>query len=367
MASHRPGSAPTYDDYAYDGESYNGDDSFAADADTWAREEWAPGQDDPRPSRGRRRAPKPSRGSMARSGAVLGVGVIAAVGASSMAQAQDKPPVAISLPEPVSDVAAGISDNLPDAGSLPGVGGLLGDDEAPEPTTHTSTPFTQASMTTDEDEAPVDSGEALRARILEQAEQQQAEAEAAELAALEQAAAEKAAAEAEKAKADALAEQKRIEEEARKKAEAEAAAKAEAERLAKLAASYLNPLASYTITSTFGQAGDMWASGYHTGLDFAAPTGTPIRNIHTGTITSAGWNGSYGYQIIVTLDDGTELWYNHCSSILITSGKVTTGDVIGRVGATGNVTGPHLHLEVHLPDGTNTDPMPWLRNHGITV
>lgn len=50
-----------------------------------------------------------------------------------------------------------------------------------------------------------------------------------------------------------------------------------------------------------------------------------------------------------------------------TSGKVSTGDVIGRVGATGNVTGPHLHLEVRPDAGDPIDPMPWLRDHGIKV
>ena len=96
----------------------------------------------------------------------------------------------------------------------------------------------------------------------------------------------------------------------------------------------------------------MWSSGYHTGLDFAAPTGTLIKAVHSGTVTEAGWAGSYGYRTILTLDDGTELWFCHQSSISVSVGqKVATGEVIGRVGATGNVTGPHLHLEVH-PDGS---------------
>jgi murein DD-endopeptidase MepM/ murein hydrolase activator NlpD len=111
----------------------------------------------------------------------------------------------------------------------------------------------------------------------------------------------------------------------------------------------------------------MWSSGYHTGLDFAAPTGTLIKAIHSGTITEAGWAGAYGYRTILTLDDGTELWFCHQSSISVSVGqKVATGDVIGRVGATGNVTGPHVHLEVH-PDGqaTGIDPMAWLHSKGI--
>ncbi|MDX6328005.1 MAG: hypothetical protein QOI83_388, partial [Streptomycetaceae bacterium] len=57
----------------------------------------------------------------------------------------------------------------------------------------------------------------------------------------------------------------------------------------------------------------------------------------------------------------------HQSSMIVTSGKVTTGQTIGRVGATGNVTGPHLHLEVRPGGGAPIDPMPWLRAKGLVV
>ncbi|KPC87568.1 peptidase, partial [Streptomyces sp. NRRL WC-3753] len=125
---------------------------------------------------------------------------------------------------------------------------------------------------------------------------------------------------------------------------------------------------SYTLTSTYGQAGAMWSSGYHTGLDFAAPTGTPLKAIHSGTIKEAGWAGSYGYRTILELEDGTELWYSHQSSMSVSAGqKVTTGDVIGRVGATGNVTGPHLHLEIHPGGGDGVDPLSWLRGKGLNI
>ncbi|MGY5107000.1 M23 family metallopeptidase, partial [Streptomyces sp. 900105245] len=173
-------------------------------------------------------------------------------------------------------------------------------------------------------------------------------------------AAEEAAAKQDAAKAKELA--------AKKKAEEEARRKAEEERLRKLAASFKLPVASYTLSGTFGQPGSMWSSGYHTGLDFAASTGTPIRAIHSGTVTEAGWAGAYGYRTVLTLDDGTELWFCHQSSLNVSAGqKVSTGDVIGRVGATGNVTGPHLHLEVH-PGGQSTgvDPASWLRDKGLT-
>ena len=321
-------------------------------------EEWNPTEESVRPVRGRHRVAK-QRNGLARSSAVLGVGVIAAVGAGGMASAQGKPPVSISLPDT-------ITDKLPDAASLPGVGSLLS--SSPEDDkVEAVDPLTTAGITTAEaEQGTTDAGEALRARILQQAEQQQSAADTEAREAQEKAAAEQAAAEAKKqqdaaeakAKAKAAAEKKKAEEEAKKKAEAL--------RLAKLAASYAIPTSSYTITSVFGQAGTMWASGHHTGLDFAAPTGTPLKAIHGGTVKSAGWAGSYGYRTVLELEDGTELWYCHQSSIGVSVGqKVTTGDTIGRVGATGNVTGPHLHLEVHTSDGTGIDPMGWLRSKGL--
>ncbi|MEV6259160.1 M23 family metallopeptidase [Streptomyces sp. NPDC051784] len=329
--------------------------SFGDPDRSW--EEWNPTEESIRPVRGRHRVAK-QRG-LARSSTVLGVGVIAAVGAGGMATAQSKPPVSISLPD-------SIADNLPDAKSLPGVGAFMGgDSDSDRQTAALTSPLTTAGITEAEaEQGATDAGEALRARILQQAEQQQAGADAEAKAAEEQAAAEAAAAQAakqqSKAEADAAA-KKKAEEEAAKK-------KAEAERLAKLAASYAVPTSSYTITSTFGQAGSMWSSGHHTGLDFAAPTGTPVKAVHGGTVKSAGWSGSYGYRTVLELDDGTEVWYCHQSSMDVTAGqKVTTGETIGRVGATGNVTGPHLHLEIHTPDGTGIDPMAWLQSKGLSI
>ncbi|WP_426403951.1 M23 family metallopeptidase [Streptomyces sp. R-07] len=330
-------------------------------------------------SGGRHRVVK-QRSNFARSSTVLGVGVIAAVGAGGLATAQEKPPVAISLPD-LPDLP---DLHLPDAHDLPGVGDLLREeDNAPVTAGRANpNPLTAATYTTAADEqtgqaeqataAVPAAGEALRARILQQAEQQQASADAAEKAAMEKAAAEKAAAEAEakeaaaeKAAADAKA---KAEAEAKAKAEAEAAAKAEAERLAQLAASYSLPVSSYTLTATYMQAGSMWSSGYHTGLDFAAPTGTPLKAVHGATVKSAGWSGSYGYRIVLELEDGTEVWYCHLSSMLVSAGQtVGTGETIGRVGATGNVTGAHLHMEVHTSGGDGIDPAAWLRSKGLSL
>ncbi|MEU6357518.1 M23 family metallopeptidase [Streptomyces sp. NPDC047072] len=307
--------------------------------------EWNPTAESVAPVRGRHRVAKQRGGGFARSSTVLGVGVIAAVSAGGMASANTgKPPVSISMPD------------------LPGVGSLISDDDS---AADTATAFSTVGETTTAGTAQgtSDAGEALRSRILAQAEVQQDQIDTRAAQAVADAADKEARDAAAKAEKDAQAKAKA----AKEKAEAEAAKKAEAERLAELAKQFTLPTSSYTITGTFGQAGSLWSSGYHTGLDFAAPTGTLIKAIHSGTITEAGWAGSYGYRTILTLDDGTELWFCHQSSISVSVGqKVATGDVIGRVGATGNVTGAHLHLEVH-PGGQadGIDPMAWLRSKGL--
>ncbi|MEU9559852.1 M23 family metallopeptidase [Streptomyces fumanus] len=310
-------------------------------------EEWNPTADSLRPVRGRHRVAK-QRGGLARSSTVLGVGVIAAVGAGGMASAQTgKAPVSISLPD------------------LPNVGSLISDDEEGDRAAEaTAAPLSTVGVATAEGEQGTTAGEALRARIMAQAEQQQDQVASKAAAQAAAAAAKKAAADAAEAEKAAAAKAAA----AKKKAAAQAAKKAEAARLAALAEQYALPTSSYTLTSTFGQAGPYWSSGYHTGLDFAAPTGTLIKAVHSGTITEAGWAGAYGYRTILTLDDGTEIWYCHMSSISVSVGqKVSTGDIIGRVGATGNVTGAHLHMEVH-PDGADSgvDPLAWLRGKGLT-
>ncbi|MEV0317654.1 M23 family metallopeptidase [Streptomyces sp. NPDC050658] len=360
MASNRPAPQAVY--------VPNDDEIGAYDEEPW--EEWNPTEESIRPVRGRHRVHKRGGGGLARSSTVLGVGVIAAVGAGGIATAQGgKPPVSIEMP----DISA-VTDSLPEAKSLPGVGSLISDDSDESGSSGegvaSATPLSVAGVSAEEaQQGTTGAGEALRARIMEQAENQQDQADDAVQKAAEEAAVKKAAAQA---AAEQSAAEKKIaaaKAAAKKKAEEEARRKAEAERLAKLAKSYTLPLASYTLTSTFGQPGSMWSSGYHTGLDFAAPTGTPLKAIHTGTIKEAGWAGAYGYRTILELEDGTEIWYNHQSSMSVSVGqKVTTGDTIGRVGATGNVTGPHLHLEIHPGgDDTGVDPAAWLRGKGQSL
>ncbi|GAB7181658.1 M23 family metallopeptidase [Kitasatospora sp. Ki12] len=194
------------------------------------------------------------------------------------------------------------------------------------------------------DDAPValaaDPGLALAARIQQQADSQRTAAE--------EGARVQAAQEAEAKAAAKEAEAKRAAEEAE----------------AKRAAALTLPVQDYRLSAHYGQSARYWAN-LHTGLDFAADTGTPVLALGQGTITSAGWSGSYGYRIVETLPDGTEIWYCHLSSIIKGSGKVTSGQQIGKVGATGNVTGPHLHLEVRPGGGAPVDPEPWLQQRGL--
>lgn len=140
---------------------------------------------------------------------------------------------------------------------------------------------------------------------------------------------------------------------------AEQAARAERE-----AKRWLMPLSNYRITAGFGAGGSLWANR-HTGMDFAAPSGTEVRAISSGEIISASWDGPYGNKIVVRHWDDTETWYCHLSRFVVRSGSVTAGQVIGRVGSTGKSTGPHLHLEIHPDGGDAVNPRSWLEDHGL--
>jgi murein DD-endopeptidase MepM/ murein hydrolase activator NlpD len=88
--------------------------------------------------------------------------------------------------------------------------------------------------------------------------------------------------------------------------------------------------------------------------------------VAAGTITETAYSGDYGNRTIEQLPDGTVLWYCHQNEFGTAVGdKVKAGQVIGYVGSTGNVTGPHLHLEVHPNGGDAVDPFPVLVAHGL--
>jgi len=127
------------------------------------------------------------------------------------------------------------------------------------------------------------------------------------------------------------------------------------------------PVAGYSITATFGESSSLWSS-VHTGVDLNATTGTPVTSVGPGTVTFAGYDGSYGNKIVVRHDDGMETWYCHLSAINVSVGSAVTHEaVIGLVGATGNVTGDHLHLELRPAGGGDpVDPVAGLAaSHGV--
>ena len=125
------------------------------------------------------------------------------------------------------------------------------------------------------------------------------------------------------------------------------------------------PVSDYELTGRFGASSGLWSST-HTGLDFAAPEGADIRAVTSGVVTETGDDGAFGNKTVVREADGTLLWYCHQSSVDVSVGdKVEAGQVIGAVGSTGNVTGPHLHLEVHPTADSPVDPEGWLAEKGV--
>jgi len=129
---------------------------------------------------------------------------------------------------------------------------------------------------------------------------------------------------------------------------------------------WILPTTGYHLTGRFGMVSGLWAT-FHTGLDFATATGTPIYAIADGVITSTGYDGPYGNKTVETLADGTEIWYAHQSAIGVHAGEeVHQGEQIGNVGSTGNTTGPHVHIEVRPGGGDPVDPYPAFIEHGVT-
>gem|GEM_PF-1412727 len=119
------------------------------------------------------------------------------------------------------------------------------------------------------------------------------------------------------------------------------------------------PIDGARISSPFGMRHHpiLGYSKMHTGVDFAAPTGTPIYAAGDGVVKRAGWNGGYGNYVQIRHNGEFSTAYGHMSRILVQSGqRVHQGDVIGRVGTTGRSTGPHLHYEV-IRNGDKVNPM----------
>ncbi|HEY8391715.1 MAG TPA: peptidoglycan DD-metalloendopeptidase family protein [Capillibacterium sp.] len=117
-----------------------------------------------------------------------------------------------------------------------------------------------------------------------------------------------------------------------------------------------HPLADAKLTSGYG----MRRGRMHRGIDLAAPAGTPVQAAAAGKVVFAGWQRGYG--LLIILDHGTfKTKYAHNSENLVHAGEeVRRGQVIAKVGRTGNATGNHLHFELEL-DGKTVDPLSYLR------
>ncbi|MFD7749921.1 LysM peptidoglycan-binding domain-containing M23 family metallopeptidase [Streptomyces sp. NPDC059698] len=130
------------------------------------------------------------------------------------------------------------------------------------------------------------------------------------------------------------------------------------------------PLANPNVTTQYRASGASWSSGYHTGSDFQAASGTPVLAIGPGTVVSAGNSGSYGNEVVIKHEDGMYSQYAHQSALNVSVGQtVAGGQQIGLSGSTGNSTGPHLHFEVRTGPsyGSDVDPIAYLRQHGVSV
>jgi len=118
------------------------------------------------------------------------------------------------------------------------------------------------------------------------------------------------------------------------------------------------------LLSSFGARTDPFSGegAMHTGVDLSAAMGTPVHAAGDGTVVHASWGGQYGNLVIIDHGDGVQTWYAHLSRFLVVPGQeIRRGEVLGKSGATGRVTAPHLHYEVRL-GGTPVNPYKYLAN-----
>lgn len=114
------------------------------------------------------------------------------------------------------------------------------------------------------------------------------------------------------------------------------------------------------ITSRFGYRSIFGSYSYHSGLDIAVPYGTSVKASDGGTVTFAGYKGSYGYLVIINHGNGEQTYYGHNSSLLVSAGdKVYQGQTIAKAGSTGRSTGSHCHFEIRI-NGTAVNPAAYL-------
>lgn len=117
-----------------------------------------------------------------------------------------------------------------------------------------------------------------------------------------------------------------------------------------------------SLTSSFGTRSDPLTGrlAQHSGVDFDVPVGTPILAAGSGVVIEAGWDGQYGYAVVVQHHQGYSTRYAHASQLKVQRGeRVQRGDVVALSGNSGRSTGPHLHFEV-LRGGQAVDPANYL-------
>ena len=128
---------------------------------------------------------------------------------------------------------------------------------------------------------------------------------------------------------------------------------------------FIKPVNSNTVTSPFGwrthPISYQWA--FHSGVDWYAPMGTPVKASAGGTVVRAGWYGAYGNCVDVRHADGSLTRYAHLSGFAVSYGQVVNqGQVIAYVGSTGVSTGAHLHFELHYGwEGNYKDPLAYVK------
>ena len=110
------------------------------------------------------------------------------------------------------------------------------------------------------------------------------------------------------------------------------------------------PVTNHHIGTGYGVSGRYWSSGYHTGVDFPVSKGTPVYSVGDGQVVDTGYNRAYGNYVEIYHGNNIYSFYAHASSVIVSAGQhVTKGQQVMKSGATGNVTGPHLHFEIRSP------------------
>ncbi|MER6414537.1 M23 family metallopeptidase [Streptomyces humidus] len=133
--------------------------------------------------------------------------------------------------------------------------------------------------------------------------------------------------------------------------------------------SWTAPAHRYWLSAGYAARGSHWAHR-HTGQDFAVDHGTPVYAVGSGVVRITTCGDGFGNQVLVRHRDGYFTQYAHLSRIDVRRGqRVSAGQRIGLSGASGNVTGPHLHFEVRITPyaGSAVPPLPWLRRKEVRV